>query len=62
MIARSSLLLLLSLPSKNFHIAYYLNNINDVNTKLGMCVHLDKMQLHDKGHNSGVMPLFNYIF
>ena len=52
---------------KNFNVAHYSKGIEDINTKLGVLAHHDKMQRQDKGHNSegcslGVMPLFNLKF
>ena len=57
----------LSLSHKNFNVAHYSKSVEDINTKLGLFVHHDKMQLQDKGHNFeshsfGVMSLFNLIF
>ena len=46
-----------SLSSKNFNIAHYSKSIEDINTKLGILTHHDKVQLQDKGHNSE-----SYIF
>ena len=45
---------------KNFNVAQYSKSIKGINTKLGILGHHDKMQLQDKGHNSGfgVMPIF----
>ena len=61
-IARSSLLLLLS--CKNFNVAHYSKSIKGINTKLGIFAHHDKVQFQDKGditlkdNSFGVMPLF----
>ena len=48
---------------KNFNVALYSKSFKCINTKLGILVHHDKVQLQNKGHNSksysfGVMPLF----
>ena len=48
---------------KNFNVAHYSKNIEDIHTKLAILAHHDKMQLQDKGHNSescsfGVMSHF----
>ena len=44
-------------------VAHYSKNIKGINTKLGILVDHDKVQLQDMGHISGgysfgVMPLF----
>ena len=54
---------LLSSLCKNINVAHYSKCIKDINTKLGILAHYDKVHLLDKGHNSysysfGVMPLF----
>ena len=59
MIARS----LFSVQCKNLNVAHYSKSIKDINTKLGILAHHDKVQLQDKGHNSEsysfkVMSLF----
>ena len=47
-IARS---LLLSLLCKNFNVSHYSKSIKDINTKLGILVHHDEVQLQGKEHN-----------
>ena len=52
---------------KNFNVAHYLKSITDINSKLGILAHHDKMQLQDKGHNSeccifGVSPFLTKNF
>ena len=37
---------------KKFNRANYSKSIKDINTKLGIFVHHDKMKLQDMGHNS----------
>ena len=61
-IARSSSLLLSFF--KNFNVAHYSKNIKNINSKLGILAHHDKVQLQGKGHNFesyrfGVMCLCN---
>ena len=51
------LLSLLSSFCNNFNTTQYSKSIKDINTKVGILAHHDKMQLQDKGHNSG-----SYIF
>ena len=49
-IVRLSSLLLAS--CKNFKVAHYSESIKDINTKLGILAHHDKVQLQDKRHYS----------
>ena len=37
--------------ANNFNVAHYSKGIKDINTKLGILAHLEKVQLQDKGHN-----------
>ena len=55
-----------SLSCKNFYVTYSKNTYG-ISTKLGILTHHNKVQLHEKGHNSesysfGVMPLVNLNF
>ena len=60
-IVRSSSLLLSSLLScKNFNVAHYSKSINDINTKLGILAHYEKMQLQD--NIVGIMSLLTKYF
>ena len=52
-----------------FNVAYYSKSTKDINTKLGILAHHNKVHLRDKGHNlasysygvmSLVMPLIKY--
>ena len=52
---------------KSFNVAHYSISIKDINTKLRILAHHNKLQLQDKGHNSesysfDVVPFFYEIF